>query len=193
MNHEEALSAEKALAFLGTYQYPKIKAAVQELRQTFSPVIERCQKEKVMKSQKLKYSYKMFDPIIKIQNIIEVMNNAISLYEEACNNLEKTQRIQNDLLHAVELLDLSEEELLNTVKELHAVRRVRREAKDFTEIMLPLYDLACKYQPIVKEFSSTLSEMQKIAKGKESRSYKVREKVSLADKFEQQGKELVTT
>jgi dsDNA-specific endonuclease/ATPase MutS2 len=156
-------------------------------------MIEKNKREIVMKEQKLKYSYKQFDPIVKAQNVITILTGTISLYEEACNNLEKTQRIQNDLLHAVELLDLSEEELLKTVKELHAVRRVRREAKDFTEIMLPLYDLACKYQPIVKEFSSALSEMQKIAKGKETRSYKVREKVSLADKFEQQGKELVTT
>lgn len=166
------LDVQGALDVLGTYQSPKLKEAARVLKEAVSvePVIET--------------KGNQFDPLQKVQQVVEVINNSIQVYETAAANLEKSHKATQDILHAIELLELSEDEMVQLARDLHEVRRIRREAKDFTEIMLPLYDLACKYQPITKEFSSAMSEMQKIANQKENRTYKVRERTDLAEKFE---------
>ena len=116
--------------------------------------------------------------------MVDILSNSIKTYETAAENLERTHKATQDLLHALELLDLSEDEMIQMARDLHEVRRIRRESKDFTEIMLPMYDLACKYDFLIKEFSSAMVEMQEIASRKEKRIYKVRERVDLAEKFE---------
>lgn len=163
------LDVQGALDVLGTYQSPKLK----EVARVFKEAIET----KPMEDGS-------FNPLQKAHQMIDILTNSIKTYETAADNLERTHKATQDLLHALELLDLSEDEMIQMARDLHEVRRIRRESKDFTEIMLPMYDLACKYQHITNEFSAAMMEMQRIASHKENRTYKVRERVDLAEKFE---------
>lgn len=183
MDKEAALQAEEALDFLDTYQYPKVKEAVQTLREAFQPIIEREKDKAIKKKHGIDWRYG-WNPIVKVQQVIDAITNARVMYEQAASSLEKTQKVQQDFLHAIELLDLTEEEEINMIREMREVRKIRRDAKDQTEIMLPLYDLACKYEHITKEFNQALKEMQRIAEYKQNRKYNVREKTDLAERFE---------
>lgn len=184
MDRDTALDAEKALDFLDTYNYPKIKEAVQELRTAFQPIIDRTKREKAMQDNNLKWSYKTFEPHIKVAQAIQLFTSSISLYEEAAHNLEKTHGSTQDILHAIELCELNEEEIIKLARELHEIRRIRREAKDFTDIMLPMYNLAYKYRDVTNELLKIQAEMNRMAKGKETRKYTPREKVDLNEKFQ---------
>lgn len=184
MDRDTAIQAEKALDFLDTYNYPKIKEAVHELRNVFQPMIEKTKQEKAMRDNNLKWSYKMFEPHVKVAQAIELFNRSISLYEEAADNLEKTQGATQDILHAIELCELDEDEMLKLVRDLHEIRRIRREAKDFTDIMLPMYNLAYKYRDVTSELTRIQGEMNRLAQGKENRKYNPREKTELKEKFQ---------
>lgn len=184
MSRESILNAQGAFEILDTYQSQRIKEAVTTLREAFEPIITKNVKEISMEKYNLKYSYKNFFPEKRVSQVIDTLSSAITIYEEAADNEAKANKTTQDILHAIELLDLSEDEMVTMARELHEIRKIRREAKDFTEIMLPLYDLACKYQHITKELTQVKSEMQKIANQKENRTYKVRERTDLAEKFE---------
>jgi hypothetical protein len=160
---------QAALDVLDTYQSPRIKEAASILKEAveMKPVEDGS-----------------FNPLQKAHQMIDILTNSIKTYEVAAENLERTHKATQDLLHALELLELNEDEMVQMARDLHEVRRIRRESKDFTEIMLPMYDLACKYQHITEEFSSAMAEMQEIASRKEKRTYKVRERIDLAEKFE---------
>lgn len=171
MSREFNLDVQGALDVLDTYQSPKLKEVSRVLKEAVS-----------VKPTETKEGH--FDPLQKAHQVVEILNNSVQAYETAAGNLERSHKATQDILHAIELLELSEDEMVQMARDLHEVRRIRRESKDFTEIMLPLYDLACKYQHITSEFNTAYSEMQKIASLKENRTYKVRERVDLAEKFE---------
>jgi prophage DNA circulation protein len=171
MSKEFNLDVQGALDILDTYQSPKLKEVSRVLKEAVSVI-------------PVENEERGFDPLQKAHQMIEILNHSIKTYETAAENLEKTHKATQDLLHALELLDLSEDEMIQMARDLHEVRRIRRESKDFTEIMLPMYDLACKYQHLTQEFSSAMAEMQEIASRKEKRRYIVRERTDLAEKFE---------
>lgn len=186
MEKDIVLAAEEALESLDNYQSAKIKEAAEALRAALNPIIERTKKKERRKEAGLEsVTYENYEPFIRVQQVIGNINNAIKTYEAAAEVEQKTHKRTQDILHAIELLDLSEEEMIGMVRELRSIRQVRREAKDFTDVMLPLYDVACKHQHIVKDFQSAWSEMQKIAAKMERRGYTPREKTELTDKFEQ--------
>ena len=184
MTRESILNAQGAFEILDTYQSHRIKEAVAALREAFEPIIENEKKKGLRGKQNMNVVNDSFDPLRDGQKIIQVFNNSIQAYETASINLEKAHKSTQDILHAIELLDLSEEEMIQMARDLHEVRRIRRESKDLTEVMLPLYDLAFKYQHITEEFKAAVSEMHRITKQKEKRIYTVRERVDLAEKFE---------
>lgn len=187
MDKNAAIDAERALLILETYDYPKIKSAVKDLRKAFNPIIENEKKKEIRAKNNLTYSYGGWEPLKKMAATIELLTNSINLYEEAAKNLEKTQNSTQDILHAIELCELDENESLKLVRELHEVRRIRREAKDFTDVMLPMYNLAYKYQELNDELKKVMSEMNKEMKFKENRKYNPREKTDLKEKFQAAG------
>lgn len=66
-------------------------------------------------------------------------SNAIKLRFDALNEITQyADNRRNDLLHTVELLDLSDEDLLDVAEEMRLISRFRREAKEELELISPL-------------------------------------------------------
>jgi hypothetical protein len=183
MNLEDALKAEEALDLLDTYQYPKLKEVAQVLRNFLTPMIENDKAKQMKAKHSMRYTYQKWNPQAKVDQTIEFFINAIKLYEEAAENLIKTNNAQQDILHALEMLDNTEEEMIEYAKQLHEIRKIRREANDFTDIMLPVYDFASKYQHLTDELKKIKSGIDTQIKFMETRKYNIREKKELTDKF----------
>lgn len=160
------------------------KDKVSELRDTFQPIIDNEKNKQKKKNLSLKYSYAKYEPRKRIMHAIEALSNGPRLYEEALENVEKCNRLTQDILHAMELLEADEEQLKLWAGELKDIRLNRREAKDFVEVMEPLYKFTVKNKQLVTSLGQIHTEMQKIMRQKENRTYKVREKTSLAEAFE---------
>lgn len=185
MDYEKVLAAEELFNDLERKKIPWLKDKVAELRETFQPIIDNEKTKQKKKKLALKCSYAKYEPRKKIMHAIDALSNGPRLYEEASENAEKCNRLTQDILHAMELLEADEEQLRNWAEELKDIRINRREAKDFVDVMEPLYKFALKNKQLITSLGQIHTEMQNIMKQKETRSYKVREKTSLAEAFEQ--------
>lgn len=66
-------------------------------------------------------------------------SNAIKLRFDTLNEITQyADNRRNDLLHTVELLDLSDEDLLDVAEEMRLISRFRREAKEELDLISPL-------------------------------------------------------
>jgi hypothetical protein len=186
MDVEKLLRAETLFNQLEKYKSPKFHRNIQELREIFQPIIDNEYNKQAKKKHLDKYSYGYYTPSKKVSNVIESLTNAISFYEEAYANVGKMNNAQIDLLHKIEILDLSEEELLQSAKELQEVQFIRREAKDFVHLMEDFYTLACelKDKGYLKRLGRVASDINTKMENLESRTYKVRDKTALAEAFE---------
>lgn len=185
MDYEKALEAEQLFNELGKYQYPYISEKVTALREYFQPIIDNEKDKQTKKKYKLRYSYGKASPRELVQNALNAFSQSVALYEEANSNVEYCQRAIQDILHAMELLEASDKQLIEWARELKELRLIRREAKDFAELSQPLYQFAQKHKSIGKELGQIHGEVNKLYTKMDNRSYKVREKTSLAEAFEQ--------
>jgi hypothetical protein len=186
MDVEKLYRAEALFNQLEKYKSPKFHRSIQELREIFQPIIDNEYNKQAKKKHLDKYSYGYFMPQKKVGQVTEGLTNAISFYEEAYANVGKMNNAQIDLLHKIEILDLSEEELLQSAKELQEVQFIRRESKDFVHLMEEFYALACelKDKGYLKRLGRVSSDINKKVEQLESRTYKVRDKTALAEAFE---------
>jgi len=149
------------------------------------PIIEN-EKEKDFKEKlHITTSFNQFVPSKEISKIIHVLNNATHYYESAQEEIRKYQRRQQDILHAFELTDLSEDELTEYTKELQSIRIFRRQAKNFIETLEPLYGFSLKNKEFIEQLKKLNGEMDKIKNTIENRRYFVREETSLKRAFEE--------
>lgn len=82
------------------------------------PIIEN-EKEKEFKRQRgIKTSWKSYIPCKEIARACTTFSSVISLYREAKDELHKFDQETQDILHALELTNVSEDEYGNLAKEL---------------------------------------------------------------------------
>lgn len=149
-----------------------------------NPIVEN-EKEKAYKqSIHITSSYKDFVPVKEVSKMVHVLNNSIHFYQQAEDDLKKYQRSQQDLLHAFELTDLSDEQLMEITKDLQKLRIYRRQAKNFKESLEPLYQFAMENKPLIEKIKTVQGQIDKVRVSLESRKYYVRENPSLKDAFE---------
>jgi hypothetical protein len=186
MNRDEAFYAETLFDKLEKYKSPKFHQSVKELRDIFQPIIDNERTKEAREKHLDKYSYGKFTPRKRVAQVAGTISSAISFYEEAYTNVDKLNKSQQDLLHKIELLDATEEELLQSAKDLQELQTIRRESKDFVELMGEFYKVAKQIEEAgyLKKLYQVVTDIDETIKRMENRSYKVREKTALAEAFE---------
>lgn len=76
-----------------------------------------------------------------------------------------------DILHKLELEEITYHEYARLSKVLKEVRIKRREAKDIAEQLEPLVDWEAQNSKSIKELEKVLGEMRKAEKSKQNRHY----------------------
>jgi valyl-tRNA synthetase len=179
----EAYEAESIFNYLSDIDGLEDKA--KRLQEIFMPIIENEKGKEFKRKLDVKISWKNFVPHREVSKAITALTNSISLYEEAKQEILTYQRVQQDILHALELTDLSEVELVKLMKELQEIRIYRRQAKNFMESVEPLVKFANNHKSTLKELGKVQGELNKITQSINERQYYVREKKALADAFKE--------
>lgn len=180
---ELAFEAEKAIERLRDRE--DIQDELTIVRAFLTPIIENEREKEFKEKLHITTSYKKFAPTKEISKIINVLNNSIHHYQSAQEDIKKYQRGQQDILHAFELTDLSDEELMEYTKELRELRMLRRQAKNFVETLEPLYQFSLKNKTLINNLKKVNSEIDKVKTSVDSRKYYVREKTTLQQAFEE--------
>lgn len=92
-------------------------------------------------------------------------------YHMAEADEQEANAITNDILHALELKENSEEELLRLVQELGQARRQRRQAKDAMGETAPVLDWMDENRAVVKRLERLLGDVRKAERCAENRIY----------------------
>ncbi|PLR72219.1 hypothetical protein [Bacillus sp. UMB0728] len=155
---------------------------VKRLSQILTPMIENEKAKEFKEKRKIKYSWGKFDPVKTISRISEIFN-AETLFEEASYEESVLNNETNDILHVFELLDLSDDELLDYAKKLREIKQYRRRAKDFVEIIRPLRDYVNENKQVLKKLGNVRAETERIVARLENRQYKPRVDTTLEHAF----------
>jgi hypothetical protein len=183
MDYNDCLEAEQLFQELEKYKYAS--PHVNRLREIFEPIIQN-EKDKQFKRQRdIKTTWNNFVPHREVSKTIQCLSNAIHLYGNAKEEIEAYQRETQDILHALEIADLTDEEMATLMKDLQKIRILRRQAKNFVEAVEPLYIYASNNKPLIKELGKVQSEIVKKNETINKKKYRVREKSSLQVAFDE--------
>lgn len=96
--------------------------------------------------------------------------------KELQNELLRVQRMQQDVLHIIELLNFNASEGYNFAKMLQIIGRARRRIKDRIEEREVVKVLVEKYEEDFKSIlESTIVDKEKFDRRQDNRSYRIRE------------------
>jgi hypothetical protein len=181
MDYNNALEAEQLFQDLEKYKY--VNPIVSRLKEIFMPIIENEKEKQFKRSRGIKMSWNNFHPESEISRAINALSQSVSFYEEAKSEIDTYQREQQDILHALELTDLDDNEMMNLMRDLQQVRVYRRQAKNFVETVEPLKTYAAKNKNLVNELGQiqkkTVARIQTINK----KVYTCKEKKELQKAF----------
>jgi len=99
---------------------------------------------------------------------------------ELKNELLRTERMRQDVLHIIELLNFNASEGYNFAKMLQVISRARRKIKDRIEEREVVKELVKKYDSDFKDIlESTIKDKEKFDRMQDKRSYRIRELTEL--------------
>src|SRR5437763_16652593 len=122
MDRETLYAAEQLLFELEKTTAPQEK--IQKLQEIFFPLFEK-KREKEFKEQLEieKYSWGNFNPHKSLQTTVRTLTSIITYHQEAKLEEDKFNDATQDLLHAFELTEPTDEELIDLGKKLIALRK----------------------------------------------------------------------
>lgn len=183
MERESLYQAEKLLEELEGFNVPREK--VETLKETFAPLFQKEREREQKEKWKIeKCSWEGFVPSTNIRRVIDTLSNVISYHQEAKLEESKYHEATQDLLHAFELTEPSDEELIALGREMQQLRKERRKTKDFIEATEPLFHFAINNRPLIKELGQIQNEINKIMQEQSNRTYRTKEKTALQDAFD---------
>jgi hypothetical protein len=185
LNREEAYEAEAILENLVKSNiHKKTKEDLERLLELIVPIAEKERLKEYKENLGIKWSWGSFHPKNKLQDALNTLTSVVNHHQEAKLEEDVYEKETQDLLHALEITDPTDEQLLEYGRDLQILRQKRRNAKDFMEIAAPLFHYSTKNRHVIKELSQVLAEMNRITEGLENRTYKIREKTSLQEAFD---------
>lgn len=115
-----------------------------------------------IRSMGFKPNYGRSNPMSETSRCLNALCNTIALYGFAEEDVKLANKQQEDILHAIELLDEDDIDMQEMLEDLKVIRKQRRNAKDYLELAKPLHRVAIQYEVIRKDLSKALKEIQKI-------------------------------
>lgn len=182
MPYEDWLEVEELLIELSQYEYKQVKPKVERIRKLFKPFMEGEHRKNYRLENKLKSSVDR-DIVNEVRNAQSTLGGIPTMNKRAYDEVGYHDKVTNDLLHALELLE-DDEKLTEYTKQLRSTRQMRREAKDFHTVTQPMMSFINRNKKAIKEFNEAVVEMQEQKKKLDNRSYKPRVITELADELE---------
>lgn len=188
MERDSIFEAEQLLFELENSTAPKEQ--IVRLQEIFAPLFEK-EREREYKEQLEieKYSWANFLPHRNLQTVIQTLSSIITFHQEAKLEEDRYNDATQDLLHAFELTNPSDDDLIELGREVIKLRQQRRKTKNFLEVTEPLFNFAVKNRNILKELGQIQSEMNRKLQTLDNRSYQVKEKTALQEAFDKVKKE----
>ena len=181
--YNEALDVEEALYKLMDKDKSKEISLVFDF---LHPIIENEKEKEFKRQRRMKTSWKDYVPHIEIAKACNATKSAVNFYKEAVDELHKYDQETQDLLHALELTYISEEQYSEIAKDLQEIRRYRRKAKNFIEAVEPIRNFAEENEVLIQKMCKVSGEVNKITNSINERRYYPRIRTSLEDSFRKQ-------
>ncbi|MBD1379055.1 hypothetical protein [Metabacillus arenae] len=182
MNYEDALEVENILNNLS--ESKETKQEVARLKELLGYIIQNEKDINFKKQKHISTTWNNFTPIKEISKVINVLCNCNRYYDDANEEVRIYQRETQDILHALELTELEDEEMIDLMEELKTIRVFRRRVKNFIEAIEPLHEFVSNNPDVVNGFKNVHSKMDSIRIRQGKKRYSVREKTSLSSAFE---------
>lgn len=97
-----------------------------------------------------------------VEDILATINSCETLNKNALVELSACDRRENDILHELELVDLSYHEKAKLACELTDIRKKRRIAKNTIELLAPIIQWRQEQAGPLTKLSTVLGKMRKI-------------------------------
>lgn len=110
----------------------------------------------------------------QIEQFLDLLKEIESLSRQSELEETDTSSETQDILHALELQDLSYHQQAKLAKKLVDVRKRRRKAKDMIAQIEPLFKWANTNKKSIDELKQVLGNIRKLEKGAENRFYNPR-------------------
>jgi len=182
MTREEAFEAETLLHAISHYKLSKKQ--VERVIEIFTPLFDNERDKEERDKYHLSTAYKNFHPKKEVSKTINALSSSKTMFTLATEDLKRLNGEEQDILHALELTDLSLEELTDLTAELKNIRILRRVTKNFLEIAQPLHEFATHNEKLLRELQSVAGKIQRAMDNVKNRKYSVREKTALQEAFD---------
>lgn len=179
---------DRLLTELEQYNYTFIKEKVDKIRTLVQPLMEKDKENAFKEARRIKYSWGNYDPNSRLQQTVSDLKAVTSYHKEATEELRVLDNETQDILHALEFLDNTEEEMVKLSQDLAEIRKNRRKAKSFIELSSYLVNFVENNKTAVKNLVDVSTNTQACFGKLERRSYTPREKTALAEAFEKLNK-----
>lgn len=189
MDSQEIMEALDLVNKLTTYKHYNVSQNAERLQEILLPVLSSMRDREIRREQFSDApngeTYGGYYPVKEAQKAFTALHQATIFFSQSGDDIKRYQEQTQDLLHGLELLDASEEELMGYATELKDVRQARRRVKDFQEQVRPLRDWSVKNRTAVNQLKSIVGEITKIQDGQKERSYTPRAETSVGEAFKQ--------
>ena len=191
MLDKEIEELDKVLLELEKYNYPYIQEKVIRVREIVQPLIIKKREQSFKAKRRLKYSWSNFDPNSRIQTMVNDLKSVSKYHKEALEELKTYDNETQDILHALEFLDNSDEEMHKMSEQLSEIRKSRRKAKNFIELSSYLCEFSETNKGFIDKLDKVSVNTQSCFDKLERRKYTPRELTALAVAFEKVKEEVV--
>lgn len=182
MNRDEVFEVEQLLQEIGRLK--STKQHVTRIQELMQPIFDNEREKAERDKHNLSTSYMNFNVKKEVSKAINALSSTKTMFSLASEDLKRLHGVEQDILHALELTDLSLEELTALTVELKEVRIMRRITKNFLEVANPLNDFAVHNEKLIKQLHQIAGTIQKSLSSIDNRKYSVREKTTLQDAFD---------
>jgi len=182
MTRDEVFEVEQLLHEIGRFKLSN--QPVSRIRELLQPIFDNEREKAERDKYSLSTAYMHFHAKKEVSKAINALSGTKNMFGLATEDLKRLHGEEQDILHALELTDLSLEELTALTSELKEIRIMRRVTKNFLEVANPLNDFAVHNEKLIKQLQQIAGTIQKAMSNIDNRKYNVREKTSLREAFD---------
>ena len=185
MNAQEAYEIEELLNELSQYKYSYIQPKVNRIIDVLTPIFKNEKEKEFRRERKLKWSWGDYNPAQKVAQTHTNLAKINGLCDEASREVNFLDKETQDILHAIEFTDMTEDEMKEATTNLKRIRQERRKAKDFILVTQPLAKFAKENDAMIKQLAKIVNETQSNITKLSNRTYTPRTMSSLEDAFKE--------
>lgn len=182
MDYELALACEQAI--IQIKQGIDISQNIAVIEEAMMPIIENEKMKQLKRNKNINFAYANFEPHREISKAIAALSNGAAYHKTATEEVRRRNLETTDIMHAIELTDPTDEQLLEFGRELKEITKYRRIAKNFIELSEPIIGFIEKHPAAFEDLKKVQSEIQKTENVIKNRTYTPREKTSMEVAFE---------